>query len=120
MYIVHWIKTKDSIIEKHHVYKYFKIINFRGVKISRKSYFLHSRVLKLSCKYMHINNVIYKILKGCKLNPYSTDSRDKLHGISRNIERNMNTAHDVRFDVIKPNYTRKITCPLKCCLTFLY
>ena len=30
---------------------------------------------------------------------------DKLHGISRNTERNVNKTHDVMFDVIKPNDT---------------
>ena len=37
---------------------------------------------------------------------------DKLHGKSHNTERNVNTARDIIFDVIKPNDTRKITCPL--------
>ena len=38
----------------------------------------------------------------------------KLHYISQNTKRNVITAYDVRFDVNKPNDTRKITgtCPL--------
>ena len=36
-------------------------------------------------------------------------SCDKLHGISWNSERNINTANDVIFDVIKLNDTGKIT-----------
>ena len=42
----------------------------------------------------------------------ATKMRDKLHDISQNTERNINTTHDVRFDIIKQNDTRKITCPL--------
>ena len=37
---------------------------------------------------------------------------DILYGISRNTERNVNTAHDVIHDIIKPNDTRKIIHPL--------
>ena len=36
-------------------------------------------------------------------------SGDKLHDKSRNTDRNINTAHDVIFDIIKPNDTRKFT-----------